>query len=222
VPYESRIYERGCHSSRRFAWINWALAVAAVLVMSAGGFGLFRLWDLRYNSTEQIEAVLKIGVADHVYCVIDSNITRLVFTPEQMALSIGKEYIGLVSILERTLARDFQVPVAHRCTVNGREYFHLVIKKREQVISLIISRKKGEEYPPQPSSNRAEVLGIPLYQARLRGLDVVGFETSDHLVFVVSAEGSQETLQIAEEITVPICEFLSKLELRSGLGPEEF
>ncbi len=210
-----------CEEFRLTSWKNWALATAAILLMCVCGWGLFRLWDSHYNSAASTEAILKLGVIDHVHCVIDSKIARLTFTPEQMAIAMGAGYVGLVSLLEHTLPRDFRIPVAHRCSVSGRKYVHLVISNQDKILSLIISKKMGEEFPPESPSNGVEVLGIPLHQARMRGLNVVGFETSEHLVFVVSAQEGKDTLQVAEALAVPIFEFLSKLESRLSLVHEE-
>ena len=200
---------------------EWVLATVVIVGMCVCSWGLIRFWDLRYNSWGLAEAILNLGVIDHIHCVVDSKIDRNSYTPEQMALAMGTDYVGLASLLERALPRDFRILVAHRCSVKGREYVHLVIKNQDRVVSLTISKKRKEQFPPGPPQDGVEILGIPLHQARAQGMSVIGFETSMHLAFVVSTQENKETLQVAEALAVPVSDFLVKLESRLSLVREE-
>jgi hypothetical protein len=122
-----KVNSAGSRESGSVGWF-WALAVAAILVMIVGGWGTLQLWRERYVESEEVEAILNLGVAVHIHCAIDTHIADGTFTPEKMALAMGPRYVGLVSLLERTLPKDFLVPVAHQCSFDGHNYVHIIIK----------------------------------------------------------------------------------------------
>jgi hypothetical protein len=193
-------------------WIYGGLAVTALAVLILGGWGLFQLWQGHTGMSFRNKAILNLGIADHVNCVMGARIAETTFSPENMALALGPDYIGLVSLLERTLPSDFHIPVAHQCSVNGRRFIHLVIKDQKKILSLIVTRKDGSSFVASTRGDATDVVGMPLYQARLENLEVAGFETRDHFGFVVSALDRKENLQIASELASPVREFLRKLE----------
>ena len=201
------------HSSQKAVWLYGGLAVAALMVLIVGGWGTLQLWRAHSVESEEVKAILNLGIADHVHCVIDSHIADRTYTPEKMALSLGPGYVGLVSVLENTLPRDFQIPVAHRCSVNGCNYIHIVIKNQTKILSLIITRKGGRAFPPSDQTHDVDVLGMPLHQAHLRNLEVAGFETREHFGFVVSGLDRKENYSIASELAPPVRDFLKNLEL---------
>ncbi|HTY23729.1 MAG TPA: hypothetical protein VMC85_11395 [Desulfomonilaceae bacterium] len=191
----------------------WALAVAAIAVMIVGGWGTLQLWRERYVDSEEAEAILNLGAAVHIHCAIDSHLADGTFTPEKMALAMGPRYIGLVSMLEKTLPKDFLVPVAHQCSFDGRNYVHIIIKKQSTIVSLIITRKEGRAYPLSSRSHVVNVLGLPLHQAFLRNLEVAGFETREYLGFIVSGLDREQSYRVASDLALVVWEYLRKLEM---------
>src|SRR5436309_2972426 len=92
------------------SWSRWSLAAAAVLMMCLAGWGALHLWRLGRGTgirlqanlppfiTAQTAALLKIGVGDHVHCVIEHRDDRESSTSEQMAKELGPNYYGLVAL----------------------------------------------------------------------------------------------------------------------------
>ena len=195
--------------------VRWyrGLAATALLVMVVGGWGTLQLWRDRYIEFEDVDATLNLGIAVHIRCAINSPIADGTFTPEKMALAVGPRYIGLVSLVEKTLPRDFLVPVAHQCSVDGHNYVHLIVKNQGKLLSLIITRKEGRAFPHSSRNNIVDALGMPLHEAFLRNLHVVGFETRKHLGFVVSGLDREQTHRVAVELAPAVREYLKKLEL---------
>ena len=181
--------------------------------MIVGGWGTLQLWRERYVESQETEAILTLGVGVHIHCAIESHIADGTFTPEKMALAMGPRYIGIVSLLEKTLPKDFLVPVAHQCTFDGRNYVHIIIKKQTTILSLIITRKEGQAFPLSSRGHVVNVLGMPLHQAFLRNLEVVGFETREHLGFIVSGLDREQTYRVASDLALVVWEFLKKLEM---------
>jgi Putative zinc-finger len=207
----------------RSVWPGWSLAAAAVLFLGLGGVGTLQLWKHHRPShevtltgqnrtlSEQVAAVLKIGISDHIHCVIESRSNEDLFTSEQMAQEMGPDYAGLVPLLKTELPEGFFISVGHRCSVDDREFVHLVLKHGDKVVSVVITDKEGLSFPDSTPFSGVETAGITMYQDRLQSLEAVGFQTKGHLAFVVSSLEHQENLQIATWLAPTVSRFLEHL-----------
>jgi|GEM_PF-663286 len=169
--------------------------------------------------------LLKIGFDDHVYCAIDHGMANRKFTVEQMSERLGPEYAGLVEVLKQRMPQDYQVVVGHRCHYRGREFIHLIMLNQSDEVSLVITRKNGETFPPDGAVAVAgaaaaiggataveKAAGVPIYERAWQNVQVAGLETRDYLAFVVSNSTMDDNLQIASSLGRSIRDFLSKLE----------
>ena len=161
---------------------------------------------------EQNASVLKIGIGDHVHCAIDSGMSRLRFTEEEMAIKMGPDYRGLVPLVRARLSSEFEVAVAHRCTFNGREFVHLILKKDARVLSVVITRKSGESFSKDDFAADIGATGVPIHESRMSELGVAGFETRDYLAFVVSDLAAEQNRLIASSLAPAVRDFLAKLD----------
>ena len=203
----------------------WFLAAAATLVLCLGGWGIFHLWklnrgavissqaDLPQRITEQTTALLKIGVGDHIHCVVEHHDAKGRSTLEQMARDLGPDYYGLVALVNAQLPKGFVVSVAHQCDVNGRRFVHLIFKDQQSVASLVITKKGGEGFPVQDRIAGLSPSAPVLHQREVNGYDVVGFETKTYFGFVVSSLDKQQSLQIASGLAPAVDQFLAGLEI---------
>jgi anti-sigma factor RsiW len=207
------------------SWSRWSLGAAAMFVLCLGGLGTLHLWRLSRDTggssqanlpqfiTEQTAALLKIGVGDHVHCVIEHHDDKELSTSEQMAKELGVDYYGLVTLVNDKLPNGFSVSVAHQCDVNGRRFVHLIFKNQEKVLSLVITKKGSDGFPIQDRVAGLNSAGPALHRARLDGFEAVGFETKTHLAFVVSSLEKDENLQIAADLAPSVNSFLANLEI---------
>jgi predicted aspartyl protease len=219
---QAAIREEASMRNNQAVWPRWSLAAAAALLLSLSGLGTLRLWKIAKPSTEtsvtaqdlslseQIASVMKIGISDHIHCVIDSGFDKKTLTSEQMAQKMGPEYSGLVPLLNTRMPQAFLVSVGHRCRVNGREFVHMVLKHDDRVISVVITEKQGISFPASSRVSHLEAQGVALYQDRLQSLEAIGFETKKHLAFVVSSLEHQENFQIASVLAPTVSGFLNK------------
>jgi hypothetical protein len=203
----------------------WFLAAAATLVLCLGGWGIFHLWklnrgavispqaDLPQGITEQTTALLKIGVGDHIHCVVEHHDAKGRSTLEQMARDLGPDYYGLVALVNAQLPKGFVVSVAHQCDVNGRRFVHLIFKDQQSVASLVITKKGGEGFPVQDRIAGLSPSAPVLHQREVNGYDVVGFETKTYFGFVVSSLDKEQNLQIASGLAPAVDQFLAGLEI---------
>ena len=194
---------------------HWALAVAASLFLVLSGWMGFRVWNLRTAAvvSEANEKILTMGVGDHVTCAMDHGMYRKRFTFEQMSRALGPEYAGLVSLVNGKVPRDYEIVVAHRCAVNQRNFVHLILTKYESVVSLVITKKTGEAFSKSALDAALSESGISLHRAQLRQYEVAGFETRDHLAFVVSGLPKHANLDLASNLAPAVSSHLTRLEL---------
>ena len=193
---------------------RWLLAAAAALVMVAGSWGALRWWSAKMPPAPHLSgaAVLQIGVQDHVHCAIVSGLANRQFTDEQMTARLGADYAGLVPLIRSRVPQAQQIIVGHRCKVNGREMIHLILKNQEQALSLVITKKTGETFDRAGLAAVIEEAGVPIYRANLDNLEVAGFETRDHLAFVVSGLETNENLSLMAALALPVRDYLAGLE----------
>jgi len=220
---QAAIREEGSIRSNQAVWPRWSLAAAAVLLLSLSGLGTLQLWKLAIPSnetsvtardltlSEQIASVMKIGISDHIHCVIDSGYDKKTLTSEQMAQKMGPEYSGLVPLLRTKLPQGFVISIGHRCHVRGREFVHLVLKHEDRAVSVIITEKQAVSFPANSRVSSLEAQGVALYQDRLQSLEAIGFETKKHVAFVVSSLEHQENFQIASVLAPTVSGFLNQL-----------
>jgi len=87
----------------------------------------------------------------------------------------------------------------------------LIMRNQSDVVSLVITRKNGEAFPPNAAEAIAQAAGGPIYNSTWANQNVAGFETRDHLVFVVSNETSDGNLQIAADLAPSVRDLLATL-----------
>jgi anti-sigma factor RsiW len=211
---EDRIRRRIRKNPAR-GWPMWTLAAAAAVILIAVGLIGWRVW-IHTSATRTIAQtggaqLLEVGLKDHVHCTIDSGFANREFTEAEMRERLGPEFFGLVAAVNDKLPGAYRVTVGHRCKANGREYVHLVLKSGQTAMSLVITKKNNESFAASHVAAILQSAGVPLYDARLNNLEVVGFETPDYLAFIVSDLGREENLQVAASLAPPVEAFLSKL-----------
>jgi hypothetical protein len=198
---------------------NWrALAIAASMTVALlGGWAVYHLIDhpdpvSAFNVinvvSEQGLALLQIGAQDHIKCAIDHHMKERKFTAEMMTEQLGPEYAGLVNVIQQKMPTRYSLAIGHRCTVNGREYVHFILREGDHTISVILTKKQGESFASTP-----EKVEKPskenIYESRVRGYDVASFEAPNYLGFVVSDTGETETVQLAADLAATVKDFLS-------------
>jgi len=200
-------------------WGQWALVAAAAVVLMVGAIGVVRFAGSRgaQPSNEraaiaQTTELLTIGLNDHSFCAIDHNLASRRFTREEMSQKMGPDFAGLVDLVEQKAPGEYEVVVGHRCQFAGRQFIHLILKNQETIISLAITKKNGESFPADAVENALKASGVSLYNSRIQNYEVTGFETRDHLAFVVSNLPKEENVRIASNLAPGVCDFLAKLE----------
>ncbi len=178
---------------------NWVLAVAMVTVVLCAAV-LGQRWYHLQQRRRLVANILSLGVSDHLHCAIQGHhYPDVANPPEQLRKKLGPEYAGLLGVVQQKLP-DFQVLEAHICSVPGspRKYIHFITRGRGTILSVILTKRGGVSLPGGRLLLAGVSGGVPLYHARLSGMEVVGFQYKDYLGFAVSDLGRNEMLQVAE------------------------
>jgi len=160
---------------------------------------------------------LSLGVSDHIQCAIKGhNYPEIANPPEVLRQKLGPQYAGALEVVQQNLP-GFEVLEAHICSVQGspRKYVHFIARGHGTILSVILTRREGEQLPQRaPLQSQAAGTG-GLYEAHLEGMNVAGFESKAYLGFVVSDLDRNTTVQIASELAPPL-----KAALDASTGPE--
>ena len=204
--------------------VQWMLVAAAAVVICVGGAIALRTGSTHEVPREaqerviaslysKISGVFRVGLGDHVHCAIYREYPKDAPTASEMAESLGPEYAGLAAIVQQNVPPSFHAILGHKCHYHGREYVHIVLKNGSELVSVILTkRENGESFT---STNVAPVLqgaGTSVYQAHAQSYQVAGFETAQHLVFVVSEENARKNLELMAQVGPALAEWLKKLE----------
>lgn len=209
VPVDSDLNRR-VHASLRSAqnpgrsgqpW-RMMLAAAAVLAVCAAGLISYERGHLRYTRasqeayiqtvSRQVSPAMCVGLRDHLHCAVFRKYPENPPSVQQMTANLGADYQDLLAMMQKELPADYRVVMAHRCTYGDRSFVHVTAKQGERVLSLVISRKRpGESFEADRLVPELVRPGGPIYRSDVQRFALSGFESSEHLVYVISELGDQ-------------------------------
>jgi len=154
--------------------------------------------------------ILQVGMTDHIRCAVtfySGDIPPA--SMEKMKMGVGEEFEELIPIVEQGIDRASLV-VAHRCSFEGREYVHLVLKgEGDTLISIAITERLDGERLQDRADADTVVDGRSIFRTEIDGFEIAGFESGDYLVFVASNLSVTENLQAIGEIVGGVNRVLS-------------
>jgi anti-sigma factor RsiW len=206
---------------------RWGMAVAALLLLVAGGLVMLRTVRLRNPAVDGVRGIfeavsteargiLQIGLADHIHCTLELGRWKELISFESMkeatgSSALGPEFIDLVPTVKETLGPAFHLVQGHRCTINGRDYVHLIATgENGAILSLVITEKKGDAFNSARAAT-AQASTVPLYRDNQEHLEIAGFETNHFLAFVVSNLDRDANQKVASALAPPVYQFLQRL-----------
>lgn len=196
--------QRGVRAQRSRTYAGlYTMAAAALVIISLGLVSLFRLRStpedaLLNKASGRLATVMSVGLRDHLHCAVYRKYPKQPEAAERVESQLGPEFAGLAPLVKAKLPADFQVLQGHRCTAGGRQYVHFIITSGNKLLSLVLTRKQ----PGESLSGGIHQEGVDRYQ-------VVGFESRDYLVYVVSDLDPQQNLQMAASLAPVVREYLA-------------
>ncbi len=190
VPRDLEAKIRASLQPRTFSYYPRLLSSLALLVLMVGG--------LQYYGIRETGRLLRIGVSDHVHCAIEGAYPK---QTERVAMvdALGPYSLMLQPILDQMPGAP--VVSAHRCTVNGRAYVHVIVRKGETMVSVIMTKHTDDEFYPRTFSTAlVRKSSLPIREAELDGYSVAGFTAGGYFGYVVSALPAAENREIASRV----------------------
>jgi len=186
--------------SRRLIWV-----VALAMLALFGGIATEQ-WIRVLRGRRMVAGVLALGVSDHIQCAIKGhNYPDIANPPEQLRQKLGPQYAGLLDVVRQKLP-GFEILEAHICSVKGspRKYVHFITRGRGTILSVILTKREGEQLPNKKGVVSGNSGSVSLYEAHLEGMNAAGFESKEYFGFVVSDLSPETTVQIASELAPPL------------------
>lgn len=159
-------------------------------LLSSFAMLVFVLGLSQYYAVKKIGDLEQLGLADHVHCAIGGVYPHQTQRIE-MTDGLGPQFAPMLQpvVDQAGIGRPTPdaVESAHRCTVNGRAYVHVILRRDNMLISIILTRRsETETFPRAIAAHVINASGIPIHEASLDGYAVSGFESGAWLGYVVS------------------------------------
>src|SRR5215510_8386010 len=191
--------------SRRLAL---ALAASALLIAGYLYFGFHPAPPVQ--AAELSETLMQEAAEEHDVCTFHYKDSP---EPEAMrpkAVEYNPIFAGLDQVAKRH-TRGMKLRLAHFCNIVGRNFVHLGFTKGDEMVSLLITERDAKAMKngvaPTDDGLRAGL------QSALRGkYRVAAYQTSKHVVLVVSELSEAQTKELAESLAAPVSGHLRRLE----------
>jgi hypothetical protein len=204
------------------AWSRYFLPAAAALALMVGTVA-YQLGHLRMTAasqeryiasiSEKLPGVMRVGLGDHVHCAVFRKFPANPPGAAEMAEKLGPEYAGLLPIVQERIRQDLKVVLAHTCRYHGRRFVHLALKGDGKLLSVVIARKaEGEGFAKEELAPALMESGIPMYRAGVQRFEIAGFESRDHLVYVVSDLPEGRNAEILTALGPEVRAFLDRVK----------
>jgi len=206
------------HARRGAGFRGWWALAAAVLLAAALG--------LVYRGRNQVAAagaLARAAVGDHRNCALQFRLTEKPISLDEAASRYGSLYRVLASVPPDdvvTAAGPAHVLERHSCVYEGRRFAHVVLKYRDQLVSLLVTGYDGGAKPTLSAGVRPHVTSA----GRIDDMSVVSFPTSRQIVFFAGDVAESDLSKLADAVAEPLYRGLSAVdsaapERRSSMRP---
>ena len=199
-------------------------AAAAMLVVCfmIGGIA-YNLGHLRWTAESReayvtgllrrVSTTMGIGLGDHVHCTVQGKTPRTMPKPEEVVNELPAEYKNLLTSVTRHVPSTFRLFTAHTCRYHKRQFYHLAFKDGDKLISLIVAKRQtGEKFDAREVTASLAQSGLPVYTSGAQRFQIAGFETRDHLAYLISDLGKQQNTNLMLALAPAVSSYLAKLE----------
>lgn len=208
-----RAKEPACRAGQRRRALQFAAALGLGLVLfyEIGSLRLRTFWHEAYihSVSMRVSSLMRVGLGDHIHCAALRKYTQ--DTPAQPATqdSIGTELAGIIPLVRDHMPAGIRLVMAHRCKHRGRPFVHLTFKGATHLLSLVLTDKReGESFDTEgllPSEVRS---GIRLFHGQTFHYQIASFETTRHLVYMVSDLSARQNSSIMLAVAPELHAFL--------------
>ena len=178
---EARLRTRLDHPPRGADWRRLVTSLAMLVFV----IGLSQFYAMKKTGE-----LYQVGVDDHIHCAIAGVYPHQTQRVE-MVEGLGPQFAPMLQPVVDEAAAGRSAPdaveSAHRCTVNGRAYVHIILRRDKTLISVILTRRTAAEaFPRAIAAHVVHASGVPIHEGILDGYAVSSLESGAWLGYVVS------------------------------------
>ena len=169
------------------------VAIAASLVIVSAL--VFTVLQQRKRS-QMAAALVESVVGDHRDCALNHRLDEKSIDLDAAGRKYDRAYINLVNAVmaEGRLPAGVELVEAHSCVFKNRRFGHVILRYREQLVSVLVTGIDQRDRSGSTEVNEA------LTAAQSDGFQMIHFETTRHAVYVVSGLSETQNRSIAEAI----------------------
>ena len=219
---ESRVRVSLTEAPKRTAWNRQLMSIAAGLAVVMAGWLTWQVAAIRATTGERqsyalavsqkVGTIMRVGLQQHIHCALLRKLGQPSDTLADMDHWLA-EYKDLLPLVREQVPAGFELLTAHKCKRRGREFVHFQFQDHEKLMSLFIVRKRdGESFAMEGVLPAMVESGLPMYNAGVQSFQMTGFETREHLVYVVSNMPARENSQVARAIAPVVKRMLVRME----------
>ena len=149
------------------------------------------------NSVTTTHRLLRLGTALHSQCAIGRTYPKQTERKE-MVDALGPYSVMLDPILAQ-MPGD-KVISAHRCTIEGHAYMHVLVEHQGKPVSVAMTRRDEGDAFPRIFSGGIYSGPAAVREADLDGYSIAGFTAGKYIGFVVSSMSAGANEDLAERL----------------------
>jgi len=219
---ESRIRLSLAEAPRKTVWNRNLMSIAAGIAIVMGTWlswqvaGVRAVTGQRQNFaiavSQKVATIMRVGLQQHIHCAVFRPLGKPADARADMDQWLAG-YKDLLPAVREQVPASFELLTAHKCKFRGREFVHFQFQDKGKLLSLMIVRKReGESFEIEGLLPSMVQSGLPMYSAGVQKFEMTGFETRDHLAYVVSNMPAKENTQIAAGLAPKVKQFLTHME----------
>lgn len=189
-------------------------AMAAVLVLIASGFALYKLQPGEpigdIAALQLSDALMADAAEDHQMCIRYVKPDSLSAGMPDTVRNFDEGCVGLDKLL--ATETGFKLCSAHVCGVkDGRRFAHLIYKHDNELVSLLVT-PRDEKAMKRGYLPDADILQADFQEAQQEKLAIGAYQTARRIVLVVSRLPDNENEKLAQTLALPVVTHLRQFE----------
>jgi Putative zinc-finger len=197
VALRSRLRSEGLRGKARAPWRRGWLALAATLVLVAGGgFGI------RGLGVSGFTAILQAAVGDHRFCLVAFKLAERPIALEKAAALYGDPVDRSLDTVQAPSTQLSGGPVRiverHSCVFGGRRFAHIVLRYKRDLISLVVTPDERllRNLPGASVPRDGSIVSLP----PVEGYHVAAFRGPRHVVFAISGLDDHDLREVTRSM----------------------
>lgn len=170
---------------------HWTRPIASLSLLG------FIILVIAVNGVTTTHRMLGLGTAVHNQCAVAKTYPKQTDRP-QMVQALGPYSVMLQPILDQ-MPGDTVIS-AHRCTIDGHLYMHVIIEHQAKPVSIAITKRDDGDRFPRMFSGPIYAGPAAVRETDLDGYSVAGFTAGRYLGFVVSSMSAGANEDLAERL----------------------